>query len=47
MFSISVIVCAVALPANERIFTFLTGIAGNFSGALFTFLQMSKDKPPE
>ena len=46
VFSIAVIVCAVELPSNERIFAFLTGIAGNFSGALFTYLQLGKDRPP-
>jgi hypothetical protein len=40
LFSIAVIICAAAMPANEKIYVFLTGIAGGFQGSLFTYLQV-------
>ena len=45
-FSAAVVVCAVTVPANERIYTFLTGIASGFSGSLFTYLQIHKSSNP-
>lgn len=38
-FSTATIICAAAMPSNEKIYVFLTGIAGGFSGALFTYVQ--------
>jgi hypothetical protein len=45
MFSTAVVFCAVKLPANERVYLFLVGVAGNFSGGLFTLLHVKPDKP--
>jgi hypothetical protein len=44
MFSSGVVFCAVKLPANERVYLYLVGIAGNFSGSLFTLLHVKSDK---
>lgn len=44
LFSGAVVFCAVRLPENERVYLFLVGIAGNFSGALFTLLHV-RSKP--
>lgn len=38
-FSVGAISAALMLPQNEKLYLFLTGIASNFSGALFIYLQ--------
>lgn len=45
IFSAAVVWCAVMLPDNEKIYVFLSGIAGNFSGALFMYLKSQNSKP--
>lgn len=53
LFSAAVVFCAIKIPQNERIYLFLTAIASNFSGALFTILHVNanqgkgKDKDQE
>lgn len=39
-FSMALIICAAALPQNERVYAYLSGIGGGFSGSLFTYLQV-------
>lgn len=41
LFSAAVVFCAIRIPENDRVYLFLVGIAGNFSGALFTILHVS------
>lgn len=41
MFSGAVVFCAIKIPANERVYLYLVGVAGNFSGSLFTLLHVS------
>jgi hypothetical protein len=38
VFAGAVVVCAVELPLNEKLFGFLSGTAGMFSGAFFTWI---------
>ena len=40
IFSGAVVYTALRIPENERIYLFLVGVAGNFSGALFTILHV-------
>ena len=42
VFAGAVIGTLIYLPENDQLFAFLTGVAGNFSGALFTFITRSK-----
>lgn len=46
-FSMALIACSVALPSNERIYAYLSGIGGGFAGALFTFLQVRSHEKDE
>jgi presenilin-like A22 family membrane protease len=47
LFAVAVVVAAVYLPNNDKVYVFLSGIAGSFSGALFMYLQFKgKDDGP-
>ena len=46
MFSLAVLGVSVWLPANEKVYGFLAGIAGNFNGALFMYLQIKLRSTP-
>lgn len=39
IFASGAVMAAMLLPEDERLYVFLTGVAGNFSGGLFIYLQ--------
>lgn len=43
IFSAAMIVCALKMPGNDRVYLFLVGTAGNFSGSLFTILHVRSE----
>ena len=43
VFSGAVIAVSFMLPTHDQLFVFLTGVAGNFAGALFTWVQVKKN----
>lgn len=45
VFSGAVVYTAIRIPENDRVYLFLVGVAGNFSGALFTILHVGTSKP--
>jgi hypothetical protein len=40
IFSFAVMLSAVYLPNHQGLYVFLSGVAGNFGGSLFTYLQI-------
>jgi hypothetical protein len=41
VFSLAVVYCSIRIPGNERVDVVVDGVAGNFSGSLFTILHIS------
>lgn len=45
-FTITVVVVSLLFPGSEKMFALFAGILGNFSGSLFTWLQLSHASDP-
>lgn len=45
-FTVTVIVVSLLFPGSEKLFALFAGVLGNFSGSLFTWLQLSHVSDP-